>query len=90
MPLLPGLPSGQLLGSFPGTALGLQQGQQLYSSQLTPAAYPTLPTQMAYQVPLSLHQAALSVYKPRSHDGDAISCQDKLQECYLWSSSVHS
>ena len=53
VPLLSGLPGGQMLGGFPGASLGLQQGQQMYNGQLgQQAAYATLPGQMAYQVHL--------------------------------------
>ncbi len=52
MPLLSGLPAGQLLGGFSAAgALGLQQGQHMYNGQLTqPAAYAALPGQLPYQV----------------------------------------
>ncbi|BDA42390.1 Oligouridylate-binding protein 1 [Coccomyxa sp. Obi] len=51
MPLLSGLPGGQLLGGFSAAgALGLQQGQHMYNGQLTqPAAYAALPGQLPYQ-----------------------------------------
>ncbi len=52
MPLLSGLPGGQLLGGFSAAGgLGLQQGQHMYNGQLTqPAAYAALPGQLPYQV----------------------------------------
>jgi hypothetical protein len=55
VPLLSGLPGGQLLGGFPGASVGLQQGQQMYNNgQLgQPAAYSALPGQIAYQVHMS-------------------------------------